>query len=335
MNALKSLVQFLLTHKWKLLVIPLIALIWVPILFPYSDLRSVVATTLSRTIGGGTAIDFERISLTWGFPIALELEGFEFETQGVPPISADRLIAKPSLKSIVTQSPSGSIEIDGLFHSQLHASVSGGAKLPGGGTKQDIQAQISGLQLTALTEALRRTGKMGFNIQGVLDTNATASIDPTFSDQPTADVHIQGKTIAIPSIAIPIPGMGPVQTPSLQMAKLEFKGVLNEGKLQIEDFTFGQSTDTLSGRVRGDFGLTVRRDARGVSAVPTSYDLRVEINVAKPLMDAMVKSGAALAFMLIDNDRFKRTVGETIRFSFRAQGQNMFSPPQLTPLTNQ
>ncbi len=324
-GALRSFFQMLLRNKWKIALIPLIAIAWVPFLFPYSDLRSVVATNLSRAIGNGTAIDFSHINLAFGFPIALELEGFEFEGPGLPPITADRLVAKPSLSSVFTQSPAGAIEADGLFNGSVIASLSSGAKLKAGGSRQEIKADLSGIQLSSLTEALRRAGMMSFDIQGALDTNATFSIDPAFADQPQGEVFLQAKSISIPSVAIPIPNMGPVQTPSLQLGRLELKGRMAEGKVQIEDFTFGQGKDSLSGRVKGEMNVTLRKDEQQVRMVPGSFDLRVELNVSKSLMDAMSKSGVALALLMVD--KYKTTSGENLKYAFRVRAPAFGAQP--------
>lgn len=325
MSALRSFFQMLLRNKWKIALIPLIMILWVPFLFPYSDLRSVVATTLSRSIGNGTAIDFNHISLAFGFPIALELEGFEFEGPGLPHLTADRLVAKPSLSSIFTRAPGGSIEAEGLFNGSVVASLSSGTKLKSGGSRQEIKAEVLGLQLSSLTEALRRSGLMSFDIQGALDTNANISIDPTFADPPQGDVFLQAKTVSIPSVAIPVPNMGPVQTPSLQLGRVELKGRMSDGKVQIEDFTFGQGQDALSGRVRGEMGLTLRNEDQHVRMVPGAFDLRVELNVSKSLMDAMSKSGVALALLMVD--KYKTTSGENLKYAFRVRASAFGAQP--------
>lgn len=331
-NGIKGFFQMLLRNKFKIALIPLIALAWVPFLFPYSDLRSVVATTLSRAMGDGTVIDFEHIDLGLGFPVALQLENFEFIGPGLPPINADRLTARPSFASIFTRSPAGSIEAEGLFKGNVSASLSRGQKIKDGGYFQDVKADIVGLQLTSLTEALRRIGMMSFNIQGAVDTNANLSVDPLFDQQPNGDVYLQAKSISIPSVSVPIPNMGPIQTPSLQLGRIELKGKMNDGKVQIEDFSFGQAKDALTGRVRGELELSLRKqdDGQRLQLVPGTLDLRVELSISKPLMDGMTRSGVGLALMMVE--KYKSVANETTKYAFRVRITERGRPPVVEEL---
>lgn len=324
-NNAKNFGAMLWRNKWRALSVLPIAIAWVLFIFPYSDLRSVVATTVSRTMGEGTAIDFEHVSLLFGFPFALEVQNFEFSAPGLPLITADRLVARPSISAVVTGNPSGSIEAEGLYRGAVTASLHSGEKLKKGGSRQEIKADISGLELSVLTEALRRVGKLAFNIQGMLDTNANLSIDPNFDDQPVGDVFLQAKSISIPSVAIPVPNMGPVQTPSLQFGRIELKGRMAEGKVQLENFTFGQGKDSLSGRVRGEIGLIIKNEEGRKTLIPGSLDLRVELSVAKPLMDAMSKSGVGLVLLMVE--KFKTVSGETFKYAFRVRAPVMGAPP--------
>ncbi|CAN5695416.1 hypothetical protein BH10BDE1_BH10BDE1_01630 [soil metagenome] len=317
-NLIKSFGLMLWNNKMKIAMIPLIAIALVPFLFPYGDLRSVVATTLSSRIGGGVAIDFDHIALSFGFPVALELQNVEVEAPGMPLLAADRLVARPSLASIVSRSPSGSVEAEGFYKGNLNASLSTGSKakdseLP----RQDIKAEIAGLQLAALTEALRRVGIMNFSVQGTLDSNTNMSIDPDFKEQPSGDLYIQAKSLSIPSasIQLPMPGMAPMQTPSLQLGQVEFKGRAAEGKIQIEDFTFGQGKDALSGRVRGELGMSFQKVEGRVRPIPGAFDLKVELSVSKPLMDSLSKSGLGIGLMLVE--KFRKDVGDTAKYAFR------------------
>ena len=100
---------------------------------------------------------------------------------------------------------------------------------------------------------------------------------------------------------------------------------MNDGKVQIEDFTFGQGQDALSGRVRGEMGLTLRKDDQQVRMVPGAFDLRVELNVSKSLMDAMSKSGVALALLMVD--KYKTTSGENLKYTFRVRAPAFGAPP--------
>lgn len=322
----KSIGSFLWDNKGRIGLIPLLMLAWIPFIFPYSDLRAVVATTLSKKIGDGVAIDFNHVSLAMGFPIALALENFEFNAPGLPTIAADRLVASPSLTSILTQAPSGSVEAEGMFKGNVSASLSAGSKVKNGSARvQDIKTNLSGIQLGLLTDALRRAGIFPVDVQGTIDTSGSAVIDPTFETQPAAEFFTQIKSLSIPSFLIDLQkvGFGSMLTPSIQLGRVDLKGGLKDGKLVIEDFTFGQATDSLAGRVRGEIGLTMRSQKNGdgpPSVVPVlgAFDFKVELAIRKPLMDAMTKSGAGVVLLPIYG--FLKESDGISRYSFGAKG---------------
>lgn len=331
-EAIQNFFRFLGRNKFRIFLIPVIAIAWIPFLFPYSDLRSVIATRVSTAMGDGFAIDFDHVALAAGSPIGLELQNFEFNGPGLPPLAADRLVAQPSLLAALTRSAAGSIEADGLFKGNVTASLESGKKMKVG-NRQEIKTNLTGVQLAAVTDALRRAGIMGFTVQGTLDTTGTASIDPNFEEQPEADLVIQGKTISIPSVSVPIPNMGPVQTPSLQLGQVAFKGKMNDGKIQIEDFTFGQGKDSLTGRIRGELGLMVQKtDGQRVQANPGAFDLKIELTVSKALNDAMTKTGAGLALVFIE--KFKKFSGDTLKYAFRVRSPAFGAPATFEEIGN-
>ncbi len=319
--------QFALKHIGKILLIPGIALVFALLLFPWGDLRSVVATTLSRQLGEGFAIDFTKAGLTFGFPVAIELTNFEFDGPGLPSIAADRLTAKPSLLSIFSQSPEGTIEADGFFGSTLRASLSGAGKTSAGAARQNISADIQNLSLAPLSEALKQAGILSLGLQGTIDSTMRGTIDPSFADQPEANVALKGTGVVIPSSQIPIPNMGSLQTPSVQLGILELKAKLAEGKLQIEDLAFGKPTDSLSGRVRGDVDVSFRHEGQSTRPTIGAFDLRVELSVSKNMMDAMSKSGLAVALLMVE--KFKSEQADSLKYAFRVRAPQAGSAPQF------
>ena len=331
LGVIRSGWQFALRHIGKILLIPGIALVLTFLIFPYGDLRSVVATTLSRQLGEGVAIDFTQAGLSFGFPIAFELTDFEFDAPGLPSLAADHLTAKPSLLSIFSQSPAGTIEADGFFESTIKASLSSAGKTKAGASRQNISADIQDLALAPLSEALKQSGLFSLGVQGKINSTLSGTLDPSFEEQPEADVAVQGSSVVIPSSQIPLPGMGPIQTPSLQLAVLDLKAKLSDGKLLIEDFAFGKPNDSLSGHVRGDLGLAFRKD--GASAPRSAlgaFDLRVELNVSKSLMDSMSKSGLALALLVVD--KYKSEQAGNLKYAFRVRAAQAGAPPQFEKL---
>ncbi len=248
----KNFFSFLWRNKALIALIPVMAIAWIPVIFPYGDLRAVVATTGSRAIGEGIAIDFEHVSIVPGFPVAIKVEELEFTGPGLPAISADRVVASPSISSIFTRNPAGSLEAEG---------------------------------------------------------------------------------ISIPSVSIPLGAFGSIVTPLLQLGRVDLKGQMSQGKIQIENFSFGQPTNALSGRVHGEIGVGAQKDAEPGGRARTvigPFDLKVELTITKPLMDAMNKSGAAAPLMFVE--AFKKMNGETTGYSFGVKGETFGPPPQYYAL---
>ena len=111
---------------------------------------------------------------------------------------------------------------------------------------------------------------------------------------------------------------------------MEFKGKMNEGKIQIENFSLGQGKDSLTGRVRGELALSIRKEDQRVRASPGAFDLKVELNISKSLMDAMSKSGVALALLLVE--KYKTTSGDTSKYAFRVRASAFGVTPTFEPI---
>ncbi len=318
LTVLKALVQFPLRHKWKILALPFIALVWALVIFPYGDLRGLASSQVSKLMPG-TSLDFQNVSLGFGAPVAIVLEEVEFERPGTPALKADRVSASPAIGALLGGSPGGSVSASGLFEGSLEAALKTSSKEGKDGAppsiRHDIKGSLSDVQVGALTSSLKRAGLLGLTAKGQLSSDFDLSIDPSFQSNPAGAVSLSGSAIEIPAISIPLPGMGPVQLPSLQFGKLDFKGRLQEGNLNIEDLVLGQSTDALSGRMRGKLGLALRGAGGRVNANVSDVDLNIELSVSDKLMGSFL--GQAIDLMISKYKQKAAATASITKYRFR------------------
>lgn len=329
-QGIMSVLGFLKSHIFKIPIILLIALASVPFVFPYGDLRSIVATQVSRQMGDGFAIDFTEASLAFGFPFAFHLKDFEFDGPGLPAVAADSLTVKPSLGAIFSRAPEGTFQAEGLFGSTVFTSLSTAGKTKNGIVRHSIEGSIEELALAPLSEALKQAGIIGINLQGKVGSMFTGRIDPSFEEQPIVDIALNGNDVVIPSSQIPITGMPPVETPMVPLSKVALKGKLAEGKLQIEEFNFGDAKDPLNGRIRGEIGVALRKDGPSTRPVFGSMDLKVEINVSKAMMDANLMSGLGMALSFVSKYKADQAGGS--KFAFKVKARQVGEMPTFEAL---
>lgn len=331
LTILKGIGQFPIRHKWKILALPFIALAWAVVIFPYGDLRGLASSQVSKLMPG-TALDFQNVSLGIGTPLAIVLEEVEFERPGTPALKADRVSASPALSTLFGGAPGGSVSASGLFEGSLQASLKTASKEGKDGApatfRHDIKGSATDIQVGALTSSLKRAGLLGLTAKGQLSSDFDLSVDPSFQSNPAGSLSLSGTSIEIPAISIPLPGMGPVQLPSLQFGKLDFKGRLQEGNLAIEELVLGQSTDALSGRMRGKLELALRGGGGRMNANISDVDLNIELSVSDKLMGSFL--GQAIDLLISKYKQKAAATASITKYRFRLRLPQLGMTPNFS-----
>lgn len=326
---IKAIAQFPTRHWGKILAVPFIAIFWTFVIFPYGDLRGLASSQISKAMPG-TSLDFQNVSLGLGFPPPIVLEEVEFERPGIPTLKADRVSASPTIRALSDGLPGGKIEASGLFEGSLRAALDtsiSNAEGPTPAMRHAIKGSFADVQVGALTSTLKRAGILGMIFKGQISSDFDLSIDPSLQQPPVGSVALSGTALEVPAISIPLPGMGPVQLPSLQFSKLGFNGRLQEGNLNIENLALGQSTDSLSARARGQMRLALQNIGGRVIANVSNVDLSIELNVSDKLMGSFL--GQAIDLM-ISKYKQKSSASSTSSYRFRLRLPQLNAPPNFS-----
>lgn len=330
LDILKKIGRFPLEHKWKLLSIPILVVLWTIIIFPYGDLRGLAVGQLPKFLPG-TTLDFQDISLGLGSPLALNLTDVEFETPGLPEIQIARLSASPSMSSLFTGLPGGTIDAHGIYEGSLHIGLESSSKSAKENTPATTEHRIAGsindIQATSLTSALKQVGLLNLTATGVLSSNFDISIDPSFQTEPRGDLSLSGQKIEIPTISIPVPGMGSIQIPSLSFQKLDFKGALQDSIFNIENLTLGQSSDGISGQARGKLNLNLQNAGGRISALVSNIDLTIDLGVSDKISNSFL--GQALN-MMVEKYKQKSSTSTLSQYRFRLRIPQIGANPQFS-----
>ncbi len=326
---LKAIAQFPIRHWGKILAIPFIAIFWTFVIFPYGDLRGLASSQISKAMPG-TALEFQNVSLGLGFPPPIVLEEVEFERPGIPTLKADRVSASPTFRALSDRLPGGSIEASGLFDGSLRAALDTTVKESEGTTpalRHAIKGSFADVQVGALTSYLKRAGILGLVLKGQISSDFDLSIDPSLQQPPMGAVTLSGTAFDLPATSIPLPGMGPVQLPSLQFSKIGFNGRLQEGTFNLENLVLGQSTDSLSVRARGQLQLALQNIGGRVMANVSNVDLSIEINVSEKLMGSIL--GQAID-LLVSKYKQKSSASPTSTYRFRLRLPQLSATPSFS-----
>jgi type II secretion system protein N len=319
MNFIIKLFTALGKNKNRILLFFGALVIWLLVLFPFSDLSDMVSTKISELTQNQLFIQFSKLRISLLPSPGIQFGNFNADHASFGSISVDELTVAPSLFSVFSKTPSGTVIANGIFKGDIEVTLKSGTKTEGGNARQKIEISAKHLNL----QDLKDLGQLPFAMKGNLDLETTAQADLTFQEQPEADILIKAEKFELPSQAINTQ-MGPINIPDLRMSTLEIKGKLSSGKLVIEEGKIGADGDDLRGIIKGDLALQIQNQ-NGIRPNLGPYSLTVDLTVKANLEDKL-----SLFLGLIS--QFKTTQGDTGRYQFKLSGMNSFSPPSFAPV---
>lgn len=293
-------------------------LVWILILFPFSDLSDMVNAKISEYTQNQLFVQFSKLRITLLPSPGIEFGNFSADHASFGSISADELTVAPSLFSLITKSPAGTVIAKGIFKGDIEVTLKSGSKTEGGNPRQKIEVSAKHLNL----QDLKDLGQLPIAMKGNLDLETTAQADLTFQDQPDADIFIKADKFELPSQAINTQ-MGPINIPDLRMSSLEIKGKLASGKLIIEDGKIGAEGDELRGTIKGDLALQILNQG-GIRTNMGPYSFNVDLMIKSSLEEKL-----SLFLGLIS--QFKTVVGDSGHYQFKLSGMNTMAPPSFSP----
>jgi type II secretion system protein N len=309
-------------HKFKVFSIFLFAVLFGILIFPYSDLADLLTKKVLDLTQNQVYLQADTLGLSFKPGLGLHMDQVVVETPSLPPLTANRVSAAPSIASLLAFSPGFSVSAEGLFHGDLNLDFKQGAKMPSGQASQNINLTTQDMALAAISQVLR---EMGFDLklQGALSSNTQISIDPTYQDQPKGTLDFSIQNFVLPSRVVNI-ALGPLQIPELKLQNVSAKGTLSEGRLSFEDISLGSDKDEFRGQIKGDLGITMHPGNGAPVAELRNYDFQIDLK-----MTSSFQKRAALFLMIAD--AYKTISPAGVHYAFRVRASNVNLPPNLSP----
>jgi type II secretion system protein N len=321
MDKVIKFLSWLLSHKIKYLITLLSALFFAFVLFPFSDLSDLVSSQIAKATNNQIYVQFEKLHMSLFPSTGVAMEDVFVEAQGLPSLKAQELILTPSLSSLITQKPAGTISAKGFLNGNVEVSMKSGTKSDNGVERQKITLDAQRLSLNEL----RELAQLPVTLKGSLDITSSALIDLNFKEQPDVDLVLKIDRFELPASTVQLE-IGPVMLPELKLSGMQLKGRLSAGKFIIEEGLIGKEGDEIKGTVKGNLGLQIIRDEQSgmMQTYTGSYSFDIDLNVKKSFQDRVT--------LLSLLDSYKTPSPDGARFKMRISGQSFQGPPNMTIL---
>jgi hypothetical protein len=269
---------------------------------------------------------FQADKLDVGFFPTLFVDGenVSVDLTTLPTIEAKKISVSPSLFSLIslsTGSPPTSINAnvsaEGLFGGNVAISHKPDGTSDDGAKKNRLLVKADAIQLGELEKLFDSP----VSFEGRADLSTDIDFFPGFDGQPEGKIDIASKGVKIPAGTIPTQ-FGPIPIPGVSWSQLVMKARMSASNLILDDISFGNARDPMSGRVKGNMNLRVDR----AGPILGAYDIKVELLVTA----AAEKELDTLLIMLKD---FRQPSGVGGKYVFRVTANSASAQPNLGRLT--
>jgi type II secretion system protein N len=320
MDGIRKVLSLFFSHKWKFGLSLLSTLVFLFLLFPFSDLGDLVATQVSKLTNNQIFVQFEQMHLSFFPEVGVGVENINFAARGFPELRADSVVVTPSVFSLITQKPAGSVTARGFMNGEIEASFRPTTRSENGVERHKITLEAKKISLNEL----QQVAQLPVKLIGSLNLDATATADLALQEQPDVELALNIDRFEMP-IATVQTMMGPIALPELKLANVQLKGRLSAGKLLISQGTFGKDSDELNGTVKGELGLQLINQNGNIIPMIGSYNVEISLNTRKSF-----EGKAALFLNFIDPYKSATPTGS--RFAFRLSGSSLNAPPNMSAL---
>ncbi|PIS09748.1 MAG: type II secretion system protein GspN [Bdellovibrio sp. CG10_big_fil_rev_8_21_14_0_10_47_8] len=320
MPFLKKLFQLILVHKWKFALSLASAILFAFLLFPFSDLGDLVTSQVSKITNDQVYLRFDRLRMSLFPQPGVALDEVYLETHQIPPLKSKELIFTPSISSLISQKPAGTLSADGFLNGQIKVSLKPTSKSENGLERYKLSVTAEKISLSEL----RDLAQLPVMLKGQLNLNTEATANLAFQEQPEVELQMSVDKFELPSGNLQTM-MGPLTLPELKLSSIHLKGRLAAGKFIIEDGTIGKDGDEVHGTVKGDMNLVIQN--RGGTFVPIfgAYRLDIDLNIRRSFEE---RASLFLSFV----SQYKSPTAQGSRYSFKINATNPQLPPNISAL---
>lgn len=320
MNGIIFAFRFLFRNIWKIVLTIWFAFIFFFVLFPMNDLNDLITTQISKLTQKTVFVQFDTLNLN-PFGPKVTLGNVFVESGSVPTLTVNELSVSPSLTTLFTQRPEGSISAQGFLKGDIQVQLKSAAKSESGLPRSKIEVQAKNINL----KDLRDLANLPVTILGKLNLTSTALADLTLTEQPEMELSLSISKFEMPNSSLVLADLGRVSLPEIKLGQIELKGKLAGGKFVIESGKLGQPSDELHGNIKGDLGITFTN--RGGQIIPVLGSYNIDLNL---MATSAFKERAKFFLGFLDGYKTDSPTGASYKFKIQATAAGM--PPQFTRL---
>lgn len=320
MEGLKKALGLLLQHKWKFLLTIVSTLVFGFLLFPFGDLADLISSQVSKLTNNQVYLQFENMNMSLFPDTGVALKDVHVEGQAFPSLKAQEVIFTPSVMSLISQKPAGTVHAKGFLRGEIEVSMKPGPKSDNGTERQRITLNAKQLSLADL----KNLANLPISIKGSTNITSQALVDLSFSEQPDMDVTLKIDRFELPTSNVQTM-MGPLTLPELKLTSVELRGRLSAGKLLIEEGNIGKENDELRGTIKGNINLVIQNRGGAISPQMGAYNFDIDLNVRKSLQD---RAGLFLTFI----DAYKTPNPEGAQYRFKVSATDLQNPPNISAM---
>lgn len=325
MNGIVIFFRFLKKNFGKFVLGLVLVVVFLYVLFPFSDLNDLVSAQVSKLTQNRVFLQFDDLHIN-PLTASVSLDKVYVETPQISNLTITQLSASPSLAALLKGKPGGHLSAQGFMKGNVRISISPAAstKSESGESKADkynIDLSAENLNIKDIKEL----AGLSLPLKGQLSLSTQAVADITFAEQPEGEIALIINKFELPPSSLSLADMGRVNLPEIKLGQIELKGKLSNGKFVIENGKIGTPKDDFYGDVKGDMNVTLQNMGGQIVPIIGAYNISLDLKA-----NASFKERAK--FFLSFLDGYKRDLPDGAQYKFRIQAQAMGMPPQFLQL---
>lgn len=319
MNALVIFFRFLILNKWKIFLTVFMTIIFTIVFFPLGDFNDLISSQVSKLSGNKIFIQLEKMHIN-PLTTSISLEKVYLEAPQVSVLTADELKISPSISSLLTKKPGGTITAKGILKGEIEISMH-----PFDSSKSVDKSKFEILINKLSLKEATQVANLNLPIKGELNLTSTAVSDLAMIEQPDVDISLTILKFELGSTSVPLQDFGQITLPEIKLGKIDLKGRLSNGKLVIESGKLGTTNDEFYGDIKGDLALTFQNLNGQIIPLIGNYSLALDLKATSVFKD---KAKLFLSFL----DGYRSESGNLSAYRFKMVSSQPGMPPQFTPL---
>lgn len=327
MNGIVIFFRFLKDNFGKFVLGFFLVVVFLYVLFPFSDLNDLVSAQVSKATQNKVFLQFDDLHIN-PLTASVSLDKVYVETPQISNISVNELSATPSIAALIKRKPGGTLTAQGFMKGDVKISIapSGAASKtegPDGGKGEKYSIDITAQNLSL--KEIREAAGLNLPLKGSLSVATQATADISFTEQPEGEVALTINKFELPPSSVSLGEMGRVNLPEIKLGQIELKGKLSNGKFVIENGKIGNSKDEFYGDVKGDLNITIQNLGGQMIPMIGAYNISLDLKANNGFRE---RAKFFLSFL----DGYKRDLPDGAQYKFKVQAQAMGLPPQIQPL---